>query len=264
MNYEEICKAVIALTKKTGAYIAAERALFSKENIEVKGKANFVTHVDKTAEQQLVDGLSLILPEAGFIAEEGTSEKRGKHFNWVVDPLDGTTNFIHGTPPYAISIALMKNDKVVAGVVYEITLNECFYAWEGSPAYLNGKEISVSDASTTKDALVATGFPYYDFSQLDNYIELMKYIMHHSHGIRRLGSAATDLAYVAAGRYDAFWEYGLNAWDVAAGTFILQQAGGRITDFNGNDNFIFGKEIVAANAAYFPEFHEIVYKFLGS
>jgi len=219
---------------------------------------NYVTYVDKTAEQMIVDGLLKLLPESGFIAEEGTSDKKGETYNWIIDPLDGTTNYIHGLPPHAISIALMENDKAVIGIVYEICLDECFYTWRGAKAYLNGKEIKVSTAKTVKDSLVATGFPYFDYSKLEPFIKSLAYFMKNSHGMRRIGSAATDLAYVACGRFDAFYEYSLSPWDVAAGAFLVEQAGGKVSDFGGGNDYIFGKEIVATNSNIFNEFLNVV------
>lgn len=139
-------------------------------------------------------------------------------------------------------------------MIFEIQNSECFYAWEGSSAFMNGKKIAVSKSEKLADSLVATGFPYYDYDKLDEYIDLLKDFMHSTRGIRRLGSAAIDLAYVACGRMDGFYEYSLNAWDVAAGAFIVQQAGGKVSDFNGGDKYLFGREIVASNDGIFDEF----------
>ena len=258
---QKLCQDVCVLTKKVGIFIKEQGKIFSSAKVEVKGKNDFVSYVDKTAEKQLVEGLSLLLPEAGFIAEEGTSTKKGEHYNWIIDPLDGTTNFIHGIPCFAISIALMKDNVLVMGVIYEINLDECFYAWEGSKAYLNDKEINVSSNPTLSASLIATGFPYYDYHRMDEYMELFKYFMKNTRGLRRLGSAATDLAYVACGRFEGFYEYSLQPWDVAAGAFIVQQAGGKVTDFKGGEDYIFGKEIVAGNEVCFDEFLLAVQKF---
>lgn len=247
MNYEKICKEVCQLVTETGNFIRMEREKFTSATIEVKGVHNFVTHVDRGSEKLLVKGLSTIVPEAGFVVEEQTSEKKGDIFNWVVDPLDGTTNFIHGAPPYAISVALMEGDKVVVGVVLEVFSRELFYAWQNSQTYLNGQVVRVSAAPRVKDALLATGFPYTEFGHIDAYMKTMTHFMRHSHGLRRLGSAATDLAYVACGRYDGFYEYGLHPWDVAAGALLVERAGGMNTDFSGGKNYIFGPEIVSAN-----------------
>lgn len=254
INLQTLCQNVCDLTKEVGQFIREERLKFSTEKVEIKGKNDFVSYVDKTSEQKLVTRLSQLLPESGFIAEEGTSTKKGDVYNWIIDPLDGTTNFIHGIPCFAISIALMRENELVMGVIYEINFDECFYAWENSPAYLNNKEISVSKGGKLADSLIATGFPYYDYNRLKEYMELFQYFMKHTHGLRRLGSAATDLAYVACGRFEGFYEYSLQPWDVAAGAFIVKQAGGKVTDFNGGNNFIFGKEIVAGNNLCFEEF----------
>lgn len=253
-DLQTLCQEVCTLTKQVGTFIKSEREKFSAERIEVKGKNDFVSYVDKTSEIKIIERLSALLPESGFIAEEGTSTKKGDIYNWVIDPLDGTTNFIHGIPCYSISIALMRNTELVLGVIYEINLDECFYAWEGSKAFLNGKEIHVSKVPTLADSLLATGFPYYDYNRMKEYLELFQYFMKNTHGLRRLGSAATDLAYVACGRFDGFYEYSLQPWDVAAGAFIVQQAGGKITDFKGGGNYVFGKELVAGNGIFFDEF----------
>ena len=258
IDIQTLCKEVCVLSKEVGVFIRSERNKFTSEKIEVKGKNDFDSYVDKTSEKRIIDKLAILLPEAGFIAEEGTSSKKGDIYNWIIDPLDGTTNFIHGIPSFAISIALMRNEKLVLGVIYEINLDECFYAWEGSKSYLNGKEINVSNTSKVSDALLATGFPYYDYSRLDEYMELFKYFMRNTRGLRRLGSAATDLAYVACGRFDGFYEYCLQPWDVAAGSFIVQQAGGKVTDFKGEGNYLFNREIVAGNNLFFDEFLDTI------
>jgi myo-inositol-1(or 4)-monophosphatase len=260
MNLEQLCHQVCELAKETGIFIKAEASKFTSDKVEVKGANNFVSYVDKQSEQKIVAGLKKLLPNSGFIAEEGTGGNIETRYQWVIDPLDGTTNFIHGLPPYAISIALMDNSEVIIGVVYEICANECFYAWKDSKAYLNGNPINVTSASTVNDALIATGFPYYDYSLMPAFFNSLEYFFTHSHGVRRIGSAATDLAYVACGRFEAFYEYGLHAWDVAAGSLILQQAGGKVSDFNGNNNYIFGKEIVASNKNFFPEFQQTLNK----
>ena len=263
MNLEILCTQVQELAREVGGFIFEERLKFTADDIIHKGKSDMVTYVDKTAEAKIVAVLQVLLPGSGFIAEEGTAQDNGEIFRWVIDPLDGTTNYIHGISPFAVSIALMENHEIIMGVIYEISLNEMFYAWKGSPAYLNGQEIHVSTAATTADSLIATGFPYYDFSKLDHYLEAMNFFMRNSHGMRRLGSAASDLAYVAAGRFEGFYEHALHPWDVAAGIIIIQQAGGKVCDFNGGDNYLFDGEMIACNANYFDEFYGIVHKHLG-
>lgn len=195
-----------------------------------------------------------LLPESGFIAEEGSANHTGQeHWLWIVDPLDGTTNYIHGFHTTSISIALQEGNELVMGVVYEIWAQECYYAYKGSPAYLNGEAIHVSSAAAMNDALLATGFPCTDCSRLSQYMRYLEWTMKHTHGVRRLGSAAADLAYTACGRVDGFFEYGLKPYDVAAGAFLVQQAGGRICDFDGGDNWLFGGEIVASGTVLFAE-----------
>ncbi|MCG8578740.1 MAG: inositol monophosphatase [Bacteroidales bacterium] len=257
MDYQSLCHRVCELAKNTGAFIKDEREN-STIDIELKGSNDFVTQVDKASEQRIVEGLKELLPGCGFVAEEGTEDSKGDIYNWIIDPIDGTTNFIHGLSPYAISIALQENDDLVLGVIYEIGLDECFYAYKGGPAYLNGECIRVSNTQTVKSSLIATGFPYSNYSRLDGFMKSVQYFMEHSRGLRRLGSAATDLAYVACGRFDSFYEYNLKPWDVAAGAFIIQQAGGDVCDFNGGDNYLFGHEIIATNKATFDEFKAII------
>ena len=247
MDLKNICLQVVTLEQEVSNFMKSERVSFSMNKVEVKGLHDFVSYVDKESEKRIIEKLKCILPGSTFLAEEGTVAREEGEYLWIIDPLDGTTNYIHGISPYAISIALMHNGRLILGAVMECSLNECFYAWEGSPAYLNGKEITVSKAATIKDSLVATGFPYYDFTHMEAFKASLEFFMRESHGIRRLGSAATDLVYVAAGRFEIFYEYSLQPWDVAAGAFIVQQAGGKVCDFGGENNYIFGKEIIATN-----------------
>lgn len=259
-NLDQLTSAVCALSRSTGKFLRKERENFSLSRVMVKGRNNFVSDVDKSAEEQIVASLRGLLPEAGFIAEEGTAGCSNERYRWVVDPLDGTTNFIHGLAPYAVSIALMDGDEVVLGVVHEAVADECFYAWKGSKAFLNGREIHVSEVAAVETSLIATGFPYYNFDKIQRYMNSLAYFMRQSHGMRRLGSAATDLAYVACGRFEAFYEYSLQPWDVAAGSLIVRQAGGKVSDFSGGSSYIFGQELVSTNANIYEEFLEIVKK----
>jgi myo-inositol-1(or 4)-monophosphatase len=264
MNLEEITKQVSILCNKTGAYIRHEVSRVRGESVELKGRHNFVTYVDRNAEEQIVRELSRILPGSGIYAEEGTHIKGQGGFQWVIDPLDGTTNFIHRIPVYSISIALMKEKELLMGVVYEINREECFYGWKGGGAWLNGERVSVSAARDLDESLLATGFPYTDYGRLDQYIDLFKDLLVKTQGIRRLGSAALDLAYVACGRFEGFYEYALNPWDVAAGALLVTEAGGRITDFRGGDDYIFGKEIVSSNAIIHEELLLSIRKYFGT
>lgn len=263
MNYKKLCFQVQDIAREAGSFIREEGKKITSSDIEIKSVASLVTYVDKTAETNIIDALKKTIPNSGFIAEEGTATHNNEKFKWIIDPLDGTTNFIHGITPHSVSIALMEDDEIVLGVVYEVGLNEMFYAWKNSLAFLNGDEIKVATANKSEDTLIATGFPYYDFNKIENYIDVLRFLMRNTRGLRRMGSAAVDLAYVAAGRFDAFYEHALHSWDVAAGVFIVQQAGGKVVDFNGGNNWLFGGEIIAVSENYFDEFYNIVNKHLG-
>ena len=239
-----------ALVKQVGAFIRKESEDFKLADIEHKGFNDLVSYVDKEAEKKLVAGCKEILPSAGFITEEGTETERQDEFNWIIDPLDGTTNFTHGLPIYAMSLALMQHDEIVMGIVYEINKDECFYSVKEEKAFCNEKEINVSPIDHLNDSLLATGFPYYDFDDMNKYLKILNELMQTTHGLRRMGSAAVDLAYVACGRFEGFFEYNLNAWDVAAGAFLVQQAGGKVSDFKGDDDYIFGREICAGGTTH--------------
>lgn len=264
MNLKEICDQTIEAVKKAGSYIVAQSKGNTIREIEVKGKHDFVTEVDKSVEEILVLELSKILPEAGFIAEEGTRKTLGEKYNWIIDPIDGTTNFIHQTFPYAVSVALADGNTPILGVILEIGFNECFYAWQGGGAWLNDKAIQVSKTKTLNDSLIATGFPYTNFSLMSEFIKTIDWFMKNSQGLRRLGSAATDIAWVACGRYDGFYEYGLKPWDIAAGIIILQEAGGLCADFKGTDEYLFGGEIICSNNLNHKEFVSVINNIMGS
>ena len=258
MDLEKLCKEAVRIARDAGAFIKKEAKEFTTKSVEYKGKNNLVSYVDKNAEDMIVKALTSLVPGAGFIAEEDSERYRSEEYNWIIDPLDGTTNFVHGIPLYSTCIALMKGNEVLLGVVYEINADECFYAWQKGGAWLNGNKINVSETADLSEALMATGFPYYDYKLMTEYMKVFEYCMRNTHGIRRLGSAAVDIVYVACGRFEGFYEYGLNAWDVAAGVCIVKEAGGKISDFNGGDNYIFGKEIITCNAHTFDEFLKVV------
>lgn len=260
IDLEVLCKNAIDLVRSTGERILSERESFEEILAEQKGKNDFVTHFDRLAEQLLVDGLDELLPEAGFIVEENTSNKVGVRYNWIIDPIDGTTNFIHKLSPYCISVALKSGDSIVLGIVYEMGYKECFYAWEGSPAYLNGKVIQVSNANLIKDCLIATGFSISDYQNKDSFFNTLLYFSNNSHGLRRMGAAAMNLAYVACGRLDAFYKMKLKSWDVAAGSLIVKQAGGKVSDYFNGDNYIFNGEILASNGFIHSEMLDVINK----
>ncbi|HUM52061.1 MAG TPA: inositol monophosphatase family protein [Chitinophagales bacterium] len=248
----------ISAVKKAAAFIQSEIGKINNSDIETKALNSLVTYVDKNAELILVDELKKIIPQATFLTEENTVEQTQGEWQWIVDPLDGTTNFIHQIPIFGISVGLKHNDEIVVGVVYEVNKNECFYASKNNGAFLNGNKIAVSETVALADSLVATGFPYYDFGKAENYLNTIRFLMQNTRGIRRLGAASIDLCYVACGRFDAFFEYSLALWDVAAGALIVQEAGGKVTDFSGASNWLFGKEIIASNTGIADEFLDII------
>ena len=247
MDLSILTEQVKNLTKEVGEFIRGEALVFDRNKVEYKGLNDMVSYVDKTAETYLVTGLSKLIPIAGFITEENTNNTVGESYNWIIDPLDGTTNFIHGIPTYSISIALQHKGELELGVVYEINRDECFSAWKDGGAFLNCESIKVSQESNVQNTLIATGFPYYDFQKQENYMKLLNELMQNCHGLRRIGSAAVDLAYVACGRFDAFFEYNLNSWDVAAGIVLVREAGGEVVDFAGSNEAISKRELLATN-----------------
>lgn len=259
MDLDKILVETIDIAKKAGRYIEAERTNFDFSKIEYKGQNDLVSYVDKQAEKMLVDELSAILPESGFLAEEGTGVKR--EINWVIDPLDGTTNFMHGLPPYSVSIALMTGNEILVGVIYIIPEDACYYAHKESNAYCNQEIINVSEVSGFNEGLYITGYPYRDFSKIEAFYKIMHHFLVHSHGLRRFGSAAADLAYVASGKCEGFFEFFLNPWDVAAGSLIVQRAGGIISDFRGGNDYIYGKELIAGTRMVQPEMLKIINHF---
>ncbi|HHM21120.1 MAG TPA: inositol monophosphatase [Bacteroidetes bacterium] len=255
---EHICLESCKIIKEVGTFIKTQQGKVSNQQIELKGLNSLVSYVDKTAERQLVAQLKKLLPGAFFLTEEETVEQKKGKYQWIIDPLDGTTNFLHQLPCYAVSVALQADGKTVVGIVYEPNNKECFYAWKEGGAFLNGQPVRCSSNNDLANTLIATGFPYHDFKRVETYTSILKYLMKNTRGIRRWGAAAVDLAYVACGRFDAFYEYGLNPWDVAAGAFIVEEAGGKVADFSGGPGFLFGREIIAANNGVFEKILQIV------
>ena len=243
----DIQQQTIDAVKQAAVFIQSEMGKIRHSDIETKALNSLVTYVDKESEKILVTELQKIIPGASFLTEENTIAQTQGEWQWIIDPLDGTTNFIHQVPVFGISVGLKHHDEMVVGVVLELNKNELFYASKNNGAFLNGNKISVSATTNLSDSLIATGFPYYDFEQLEKYMNVLRYFMEHTRGIRRLGSAAIDLCYTSCGRFDAFFEYSLSPWDVAAGALILQEAGGIVTDFKGCENWLHGKQILGSN-----------------
>src|SRR6185312_13992290 len=262
LKLDTICKEVIELTHEVGNFIIKEKNKFRASDIQKKGFNDLVSYVDKTSEKRLIKGLQKILPGSGILGEEGGGNFDNK-YTWIIDPLDGTTNFIHRLPCFAISVALVKDKEPILGVVNELNLKECYTAIKSKGAWVNEKPIKVSPQTKLEDSLIATGFPYNDFALHNEYMELFKDLMTCTQGIRRIGSASVDLCYVACGRFEAFYEYGLKPWDVAAGALIVQEAGGSLSDFNTGNNYIFGRTIAATNGSIHASFMDRVQKHFG-
>jgi len=247
-DFPQLSHDLAALCRETAKFIRQEAASFDRDRVETKGLHDMVSYVDQETEKLLVAGLRRLLPEAGFITEEGTTGADSRaEFTWIIDPLDGTTNFIHGLPCYSISVALLHHDALVAGVVHEVARDESFRAVRGGGAFCNEQPIRVSDVAELGGSLLATGFPYSRFDKLDVYLKVLGSFMQSTHGVRRVGSAAVDLAWVAAGRFEGFFEFNLNSYDVAAGILLVREAGGRVTAFLEEGDPLFGREVVASN-----------------
>ena len=222
------------------------------ENLQVskKGIGDFVTSADLNSEKTIIKILQKAYPEIKILSEETYSKTNlNEHEKkWIIDPLDGTLNFLHGLPHFAISIALMVNEEIISGIIYDPIKDELFWAERGVGAFLNNKRIRVSARNQLKDALVSTGIPWKGMeSSHKNYLKVLENIMKNSSGIRRYGAAALDLAYVASGRYDAFWEFNLKTWDIAAGSLLVKEAGGSVGSINKNENYLYTGNIYACN-----------------
>jgi myo-inositol-1(or 4)-monophosphatase len=236
------------LVLEVGDFIVEQRSGLDFEQIRAKGQNDFVTEVDLASEKKLVAGLSDIFPEAGFITEENTVAASDGDYKWIIDPIDGTTNFIYGLPCYSISIALVNADVLMLGVVYELNRKELFTAIKGQGAYLNGEEIGVAGQTELQDSLIATGFPYNKKSPwFKPWCEQIIGLASGTRGLRRWGSAAVDLAYLASGRLDIYVENGLNPWDAAAGILLVEEAGGVCLNFDGSKNPLFNRQMIASN-----------------
>ena len=228
--------------------------------IEKKGRADFVSQVDRGSEEIIIDTIRTAYPDHAILAEESGKhgDQQQSEYEWIIDPLDGTTNYLHGLPVYAISIALRHKGALQAAVVYDPSRDELFTASRGKGAHLNNRRIRVSATSRLSDALLATGFPYNDMQYLDPWIGSFKELVPHVAGIRRPGSAALDLAQVACGRFDGFWEFGLNAWDIAAGLLLIQEAGGLSSDMKGQQRMLETGHVIAGNPRLFNKIQTLV------
>jgi len=228
--------------------------------VTAKGPKDFVSEVDRAAEAAIVDTLHAAYPDHAILAEEGTSRDKNANadYTWIIDPLDGTTNFLHGFPQYCVSIALSHKGTITQGVIYDPVRNDLFTASRGRGAFLNDRRIRVSKRQHLRDCLIGTGFPFRDGTNLDTYLAMMRSMTQQAAGLRRPGAAALDLAYVAAGYYDGFFEIGLNPWDVAAGSLLVLEAGGLIGDLAGEGDYVYGGEVIAATPRIFAQMVKIL------
>lgn len=251
MEIDTIREVALRAAKEAGAIL--QEGLERARIVEYKGDKTPVTDVDRRSEEAIAGLIRRELPGHSLVSEEGTRIQGGSGYRWFVDPLDGTTNYAHGYPCFAVSIGVEKDGELVYGVVYDPNLEELFAAERGEGAFLNGKRLRVSSVSPLSKALLATGFPLDAATAKDNNLNHFANFIKRAQAVRRPGSAALDLCYVAAGRFDAFWELRLNAWDVAAGTLLVREAGGIVTDLQGHPYRLFTPQIVASNAQIHDE-----------
>ena len=243
----------VKAARRAGTVIT--RASQDLGTLKVRSKTfnDFVSEVDHAAERTIIETLQDAYPDHGFIGEEGGNQNVEAENVWIIDPLDGTTNFLHGFPQYCVSIALRQQGQLTQAVVYDPNRNDLFTATRGRGAFLNDKRIRVSNRTKLQDSLIATGFPFRDFAHLDTYLAMFKDMLKKTSGVRRPGSAALDLAYVAAGWADGYWEIGLKSWDLAAGALLVHEAGGLVGDFEGNEGYLASGNIVAGNPRIFGQ-----------
>lgn len=251
MAYDAEREAAVEAARKAGSIIRHRVGRLKLSEISQKGRNDLVTAVDIEAQAVIYDVLGPGFPDYGFLGEEDTHglERDMSADQWIIDPLDGTTNFVHGLPPYSVSIGLQLGGVIVVGVVLEIGRDELFEAVRGDGATMNGKPIRVSEVSSPATAMLATGFPTRDYTTpfLREYLDVLRLTMHDWQSVRRMGSAAADLAYLACGRFDGFFEIGLSPWDSAAGSLLIQEAGGTVTDFAGRSDFLYRPQVLATN-----------------
>ena len=252
-DFKEFAKEI---ARETGTFL--RNRLNSAHTIDYKGEINLVTEADKISEEMITSEINHLFPDHDILAEEFTDTSRGSDFRWIIDPLDGTTNYAHGYPVFCVSIALQKLDEIIIGVIYNPMLNEMFVAEKGEGAFLNGREVHVSNTVRLAQSLIATGFPYDIREDSQNNLNYFNEMIMRARAIRRPGSAALDLAYVAAGRFDGFWELKLSPWDTAAGWLIVEEAGGVVTDLGGRDYCLESPVIVASNGRIHEEMMDVL------
>ncbi len=250
----------VAVARDAAELIRRHGGRVNANAVSEKGRHDLVTEIDVASQELIVSSLRRRFPDYGFLAEEDQDDDGPPDATrcWVIDPIDGTTNFTHGVPPYSVSIALLEEGTVVVGVIVEVVGGETFTAIRGAGSYADGVRMRVSDTSSLDEALISTGFPYRSVSHVDEYLAVLREFMIRCRGVRRHGSAAIDLAYLAAGRFDGFFETGLMAWDIAAGMLLIEEAGGEVTTFEGEGDVLFGGQILASNKRLHGEMREAV------
>jgi len=241
----------VKAARKAGSIITRASSDIDRLTIRKKRQNDFVSEVDHAAEDAIISVLREAYPSHGILAEESGGKDEKAEYVWIIDPLDGTTNFLHGFPQYCVSIGLVHRGVLSQAVVFDPNRNELFTATKGVGAYLNDRRIRVTKTDKLEDSLMGTGFPFREVGDIDNYLRMFKQVTLATSGVRRPGAAALDLAWVACGRIDGFWEIGLSPWDMAAGALLVREAGGLVGDLNGDDKFMESGRIVAANAKLF-------------
>ena len=240
----------VKAARRAGAVVMRHVDRLDRLTIETKSGRDYVSEVDRMAEAEIIKILHAAYPSHGIVAEESGAHA-GDDFVWLIDPLDGTTNFLHGYPQFAVSIALKHHARIEHAVVFDPHKNELFTASRGAGAQLNDRRMRVSSVADMNYALLGTGFPFKSHEYLEEWISTLRSLLRQSSGIRRAGSAALDLAHVACGRFDGFWEFGLNPWDIAGGVLLIQEAGGMVSDFGGGQNFLTSGNVIAGNPKIF-------------
>lgn len=253
MNNNDFLVIAVRAARTAGDFILENLGKISNDNIDIKQRSDFVTYVDMESEQLIINTIKSEFPEHHFLAEESLKDDGGHEYRWIIDPLDGTTNFIHSYPAFCVSIALEHNKEIILGVIFDPQKNELFRAGKDTGAFLNDQPVSISTATNMRNCLVTTGFPFKQKEMIDDYLKLFKNILFRVSDIRRAGSAALDLAHLACGRCEAFFEIGLSPWDIAAGIIMIKEAGGIVTDFGGGTDYMTTGNIVAGAPAIHPE-----------
>lgn len=242
--------------KLAGEIIRKKMGNLSNDEITKKSISDYVTEVDIQSEKTIIEHIKKHFPQHQIMAEESSNDYKKAEYLWIIDPLDGTTNFIHGFPVFAISLALIYKGELILGVIYDPSRNDLFYAEKGSGAFLNGQKIKVSSIKDPALSLIATGFPFRNKQYIDSYIKIFHSLLYSVSDLRRPGAAAIDLAYVACGRVDGFFEFALSPWDIAAGSLLIKEAGGVVSDFEGGDEYLKTGHIIAGN----PVIHSFLVK----